>query len=461
MPRAKEVVKLLEKLTPSSCAPEPLCTLCQTWADYGEHLGGPKHWSKLHPLLPDGVPIEKLKQQHWNYWQICHGWLGFNELTGELQVSKGDAQPGAPLPAPEAALPIGKGGCPGPQNFGGEEQDPASEWDVIAPPLSLSSNPHADWKSFAHLRSKKTFSEHMKPRGHKMEEILSPFGAHPYCRACGGPGSHHRFSEHIAGPAHFVKLMNQYIKDGARVADVREELWNTYELPQDVVIRFNELDGTIEKLKKLEAKANQRPQAEPRASAYANPQPPWTCPAEPRAPAAHTNPQQLWTQQTATFRHPPASLKMEPPAGWGLPSAAEDLQSEYGTVSVAAHPGTWAAMGQAKPDRSGAVVQKVAWAMWWCQQMATEEKVAEVHRILSVERAMKEVCCQGCGERVTYGTLAQHLRSQEHFAGLMLRALDDSPNSQDVRLKPVSQLLQINRGEATLDHIGVCISEDV
>jgi len=31
--------------------------------------------------------------------------------------------PGAPLPAPEAALPIGKGGCPGPQNFGGEEQD--------------------------------------------------------------------------------------------------------------------------------------------------------------------------------------------------------------------------------------------------------------------------------------------------------------------------------------------------
>ena len=66
----------------------------QTWADYGEHLGGPKHWSKLHPLLPDGVPIEKLKQQHWNYWQICHGWLRFNELTGELQVSKGDAQPG-------------------------------------------------------------------------------------------------------------------------------------------------------------------------------------------------------------------------------------------------------------------------------------------------------------------------------------------------------------------------------
>jgi hypothetical protein len=36
------------------------------------------------------------------------------------------------------------------------------------------------------LRSKKTFSEHMKPRAHKMGEILSPFGAHPYCRACGG-----------------------------------------------------------------------------------------------------------------------------------------------------------------------------------------------------------------------------------------------------------------------------------
>ena len=151
--------------------------------------------------------------------------------------------------------------------------------------------------------------------------------------------------------------MNQYIKDGARVADVREELWNTYELPQDVVIRFNELDGTIEKLKKLEAKANQRPQAEPRASAaHANPQPPWTCPAEP--------------QQSATFRHPPASLKMEPPAGWGLPSAAEDLQSEYGTLSVAAHPGTWAAMGQAKPDRSGAAVQKAGgsrishWIQW-------------------------------------------------------------------------------------------------
>ena len=33
--------------------------------------------------------------------------------------------------------------------------------------------------------------------------------------------------------------------------------------------------------------------------------------------------------------------------------------------------------------------------MWWCQQMATEEKVAEVHRILSVERAMKEVSLEG------------------------------------------------------------------
>ena len=40
-------------------------------------------------------------------------------------------------------------------------------------------------------------------------------------------------------------------------------------------------------------------------------------------------------------------------------------------------------------------IQQVAWAMWWCQQMATEEKVAEVHRILSVERAMKEVSLEG------------------------------------------------------------------
>ena len=42
-------------------------------------------------------------------------------------------------------------------------------------------------------------------------------------------------------------------------------------------------------------------------------------------------------------------------------------------------------------------------------------------------------CCQGCGETVTYGTLAQHLRSQQHFAGLMLHALgdDSTGNPQD------------------------------
>lgn len=278
-----------------------------------------------------------------------------------------------------------------------------------------------------------------------MEEILAPFGAQPYCQAC---GSQHQFSEHIAGPSHFTTLMNRYIKDGARVADVREELWNPYKLQQNVVIRFNELDGTIEKLKKpSEAKAKPlwTGLAEGAPAMHAN-SPLRMGPAAPRAQAACA-PQPPWTQQTTTFCHP-----LAPP----------NLQSEYDTLSVTAHPGTWAAMDQAKPDRSGAAVQKVAWAMWWCQQMATEEKVAEIHRILSVERA-KKVCCQGCGETVTYGTLAQHLRSQQHFAGLMLHALgdDSTGNPQDVRLKPVSQLLQINTGEATLDHIGVYIAEEI
>ena len=40
-----------------------------------------------------------------------------------------------------------------------------------------------------------------------------------------------------------------------------------------------------------------------------------------------------------------------------MPSA-QDLQSDYDTLSVAVHPGTWAAMGQARPDRSGWAVQK-------------------------------------------------------------------------------------------------------
>ena len=51
---------------------------------------GPKHWGKLRPLLPDGVPVGQLMQQHWHCWRICHGWLRFSGLTGELQVSKGN-----------------------------------------------------------------------------------------------------------------------------------------------------------------------------------------------------------------------------------------------------------------------------------------------------------------------------------------------------------------------------------
>ena len=57
-------------------------------------LGGPKHWGKLRPLLPDGVPVGQLMQQHWHCWRICHGWLRFSELTGELQVSKGAGREG-------------------------------------------------------------------------------------------------------------------------------------------------------------------------------------------------------------------------------------------------------------------------------------------------------------------------------------------------------------------------------
>ena len=59
-----------------------------------DHLGGPKHWGKLRPLLPDGVPVGQLMQQHWHCWRICHGWLRFSELTGELQVSKGAGREG-------------------------------------------------------------------------------------------------------------------------------------------------------------------------------------------------------------------------------------------------------------------------------------------------------------------------------------------------------------------------------
>ena len=57
-------------------------------------LGGPKHWGKLRPLLPGGVPVGQLMQQHWHCWRICHGWLRFSELTGELQVSKGAGREG-------------------------------------------------------------------------------------------------------------------------------------------------------------------------------------------------------------------------------------------------------------------------------------------------------------------------------------------------------------------------------
>lgn len=107
-----------------------------------------------------------------------------------------------------------------------------------------SRNPHGDWHSYTHLSSRRQFSESMKPRSLEMENLLRG-RADPWCRVC---GNYQRFSEHIPGPAHWKNLTERYIKDGVRVADVREGLWNIYELNGEVY-RFNELDGSIERMK--------------------------------------------------------------------------------------------------------------------------------------------------------------------------------------------------------------------
>lgn len=107
-----------------------------------------------------------------------------------------------------------------------------------------SRNRDGDWHSYTHLSSKREFSESMKPRALQMEDILRG-RADPWCRVC---GNYQRFSEHIPGPAHFRMLTDNFIKDGVRVADVRECLWNEYELNGEVY-RFNELDGSIERMK--------------------------------------------------------------------------------------------------------------------------------------------------------------------------------------------------------------------
>eukprot|EP00438_Fugacium_kawagutii_P004974 Skav222405 [mRNA] locus=scaffold4422:511816:514426:+ [translate_table: standard] len=248
-------------------------------------------------------------------------------------------------------------------------------------------NRDGDWHSYTHLSSKRQFSESMKPRALQMEDILNG-RADPWCRVC---GNYQRFSEHIPGPAHFKMLTDNYIKDRVRVADVREDLWNEYQLKEEIY-RFNELDGSIERMPRWSTRMVHGHQ---NISAWS---PPFVAPpfvAQPLPPATPSE------APTAA----PSAAPRAPEIPVQLPQRDDDTVSLWSTTPL---PGTFAAMGaqpdlsQAQPDPdpgsdaaakarlSGTKprstcrkrMKVAAWEFWWRRIVATDRKVGEVHRRL-------------------------------------------------------------------------------
>lgn len=110
-PRAGILVKILAaQPTPI----DPQCTLCERHRGYEEHLGADKHWRALYPeYTGEQKIIEQTKEMCWNKTKIIGGYVRLNELTGEIQMAKGNQEPGTAPPAVSQAPPFTNGcnGC--------------------------------------------------------------------------------------------------------------------------------------------------------------------------------------------------------------------------------------------------------------------------------------------------------------------------------------------------------------
>lgn len=423
--RVREVIRLLDKLKMSSCPIEPSCRLCEEHSNYEDHMGGPKHWKALHPKLPNGVPVNVLQESHWNCWPIRDGFLRFNELTGVLQMSRGKIQPGAHFMQTGLSMDSARDVA---QDF---------VWEDVSPPLSCSSKTDGDWRSYSHLQSKQMFKTHMGKRAQEFEAMLQPFGAPPRCSVC---GNHQEFSKHIPGPSHFKNLTDNYIKDGASVREVRESLWEIFEL-RDRILRFNVLDGAIQQGRSV-------------------PVIPPVLPVEPQAVPRQVEPPMVPAVDETFATVLPWHNGVFP--AWGDRRREEDTIS-MSNISMVAHPGRWSAMGEESTDgASHSYGSKAGWALWWCASKATRIRLQEIHR--HIAHSNEQLRCEGCGQIVTFDTLAEHLRSYGHFSRLMEKSLvvGNSPESpEEFKLKPVEQRLQTKTGELLLDHSSLSILADL
>ena len=92
------------------------------------------------------------QERFWNSWQIRNGYLRFNELTGELMISRGLEMP----PSRPKQLP---------------EPPPLAKWEELREPVSFSSVPGGDWRTLPHLASKAAWKSAMQPRCEEFEPL--------------------------------------------------------------------------------------------------------------------------------------------------------------------------------------------------------------------------------------------------------------------------------------------------
>ncbi|CAE8654112.1 unnamed protein product [Polarella glacialis] len=95
-PAATEIVKILGR---QPIAIDPECKVCERCRGYEEHLGADKHYRAVYEKLNGKGAVEPLRELMWQQWRIRGGWVRINEFDGEIEMSRGDPEPG------EARLP--------------------------------------------------------------------------------------------------------------------------------------------------------------------------------------------------------------------------------------------------------------------------------------------------------------------------------------------------------------------
>ncbi|CAJ1346062.1 unnamed protein product [Effrenium voratum] len=385
---------------------EPDCQLCQIGGGYAEHLGGPRHWSRLCDFLGEG-PVESHLEGFWNMQRLRGGWLRLNELDGRLQICKGADFPAtAGLKPPCGQLPAGVAPPPDAPTRGAELPSCASlaqegSWVEICEPLSWSARPKADWRLYAHLGSQRAFREGMRPRAEMVVNAMSSWARMGWiapsleCRICDGCRG---YEEHLGGPKHYATLSQRYMLDGVAVEEVREQLWNSWPVPGGR-LRINELDGAIQMLK-----------------------------GELRPPHAPPHGQ-----------HSPPRGQRGPPRFGDSPSSTvtfaardEDMSSVLGVVGAQEEAQIWS---------QKCAAAHIAWQRWWCKSVATHEKLENLRKVVDLT-----VVCSVCSAATT--DLRSHVRTQHHFERLMLQLSSGKTPHQRVTIS--GRMLLLRHEDLTL-----------